>query len=346
MLFLLACSTAEKSPDPDLVTQAAERGLHAVGHAEATVATADPLGEPRELRTSVWYPTTDTDGDDAAYFLGSLSSSGAFEDATPATGPFPLVVFSHGHQGYAENSAFLMEHLASHGWMVVAPDHTGNTLLDGGERDTAIYLQRPRDLTAVMDALAAGELPGPEWDGTAVAMGHSFGGYTVFVLGGATWDVAAMNATCDAGAGGDECSDWSWEWEARFAEGAADARVVGTLAMAPGDYAKLGDDGVAATGPAMLMTGELDPERDADGALYAGVLTGRGDRHLDILGAGHQSFTDFAGQLDDGSTIAPEDGWRVVDAYALAFAQHAIGDATYDGILDGSLVVDEAAVLY
>ncbi len=45
----------------------------------------------------------------------------------PAAGDFPLVIYSHGNGGLRYVSAFLTEHLASHGFVVMAPDHTGNT---------------------------------------------------------------------------------------------------------------------------------------------------------------------------------------------------------------------------
>ena len=44
-------------------------------------------------------------------------------------GPYPLIVFSHGNGGLGVQSFFLTEYLASHGYVVVCPDHTGNSLL-------------------------------------------------------------------------------------------------------------------------------------------------------------------------------------------------------------------------
>lgn len=55
-----------------------------------------------------------------------------------APGPFPLVVYSHGNGGLRYVSAFLTEHLASHGFIVVAPDHVGNTAIDSFAGFTAL----------------------------------------------------------------------------------------------------------------------------------------------------------------------------------------------------------------
>ncbi len=43
-------------------------------------------------------------------------------------GPFPVVLFSHGYGGYPEQSSFLTDHLASWGFVVVAPDHRSRDL--------------------------------------------------------------------------------------------------------------------------------------------------------------------------------------------------------------------------
>jgi predicted dienelactone hydrolase len=232
---------------------------------------------------------------------------------------------------------------------LVSPDHTGNTTFDGSERITSIYLDRARDLSAVTDALDADALPAPAiaWNGEAVAMGHSFGGYTVYALGGAAYDIDSIEASCADGTGGDVCAQWDDTWRQRFSDASGDARFSGIVAMAPGDYSLFGAEGTAQIGvPTLLMTAELDGENDGDGALYRadGVL--RGDRSVLMLGGGHDSFTDFAGKVDTvEETLAPEEGWRIVDAFALAFAWRALGDERFAAVLDGQTIVSDAAVL-
>jgi predicted dienelactone hydrolase len=114
-------------------------------------------------------------------------------DARVRDGVFPLLLFSHGNGGMRSQSPFWCEHLASHGYIVVAPDHTGNcaaTAIDGNlvvfdesKRKQAAE-DRPKDISFlidVMDRLNKGGdsrfLGRIDLDRIGMA-GHSFGGYT------------------------------------------------------------------------------------------------------------------------------------------------------------------------
>ncbi len=143
----------------------------------------------RTLPVEIWYPA-DIDagaGTPNVYDLGSIGEihTAALRDAAPATGTFPLVLFSHGFGGIRFQSYFMTEHLASHGFVVAAPDHVGNTIIDlaslGDEEAIAqSAIDRPLDLRFLLDELLAGEA------GVAVSIdpsrvatsGHSFGGWT------------------------------------------------------------------------------------------------------------------------------------------------------------------------
>ncbi|MCV6627115.1 MAG: dienelactone hydrolase family protein [Cellvibrionaceae bacterium] len=53
---------------------------------------------------------------------------GSYVDApVAAAGPFPVVVMSHGDAGSRYNMQTVCEHLAAHGYIVIAPEHTGNS---------------------------------------------------------------------------------------------------------------------------------------------------------------------------------------------------------------------------
>src|SRR5205807_2035617 len=50
-------------------------------------------------------------------------------DATPdrSSAPYPVILWSHASTGQPWNSTFFTTHLASYGFVVIAPPHPGNT---------------------------------------------------------------------------------------------------------------------------------------------------------------------------------------------------------------------------
>ena len=112
--------------------------------------------------------------------------------------PYPVLLFSHGFGGFPLQSATLTAHLASRGYVVVAPEHPGRRLadllpclfsppLDGCE----IAFEDPaeEDLPAVLDAVdgwAAAEdgfLGGSLDTGLIGLFGHSAGGNSTASVG-------------------------------------------------------------------------------------------------------------------------------------------------------------------
>lgn len=367
LLLLAACgdkagSDSGTSDDTgtaeDLARTLVSPGPHGAGYVETEVSYADPVaglpGEEaagsRTLRLAVWYPSSEeTLGEEIRYggvFLGDDVVEGAAWAEAPAGG-FPVAVYSHGHQGYAEASSFVAAHLASHGWVVLAPDHTGNTTFDGSDRETAIYIQRPHDLSAVLDAALEGELSalgGAELDaGAVVALGHSFGGYGLFAAAGASYD-AALQAECLSGADTSAyCSTMTEAHAEVLATGFSEPRVAAWLPMAPGDFRLFGAAGLAELEtPVVLLSGELDPQVGDNPMQYWEALKQGGTaehRHLEILGGGHQTFTDFSGSLEDfEGLISAEEADPVVLGTVLAAARlHGQGDATVQPVLDGEI---------
>jgi len=329
----------------ELATTLAAPGAWQVGYRTVTVSWSDSLltgGADRELRTSLWYPTADTDGDEALY-QGAFEAEGVFADATLASGPHPVAVFSHGHQAYSEAAGFLMEHLASHGWVVAAPDHTGNLLFDGGDRDTEIYLQRPLDISAVLDWLDApsGDPLEGQLSDTRVGLGHSFGGYTLHAVGGAAYDPATI-AGCDDGT--DFCSTMTPELADRLEQGFSDPRLTLLVSMAPGDYRLFGEGLAEVGGPVVMMSGGLDGATDDIEAFMVPTLDHPDDRWLHLPTLGHNGFTDFAGDLDPAGAEDPETGWETVRGLVLAAVEGHRGAVDAAPLLDGEVAVGDAPV--
>lgn len=161
-------------------------GPHPVG--VVTVELTDAARD-RTLPVEIWYPA-DLDagaGTPNVYDLGSIGEipTAAMRDAAPEAGDLPLVLFSHGFAGIRFQSFFMTEHLASHGYVVAAPDHVGNTITDLGslgdeEAIARSAIDRPLDLLFVLDRLLAGETGvDVSIDPARIATsGHSFGGWT------------------------------------------------------------------------------------------------------------------------------------------------------------------------
>ena len=118
--------------------------------------------------------------------LGASSQS-AVKDARARNDASPLIIFSHGYGGERRQSTFFCCHLASHGYVVAAMDHVGNTttnLISGeaaaGDPDvTQRFIDsRPADASFVLDEMLAGKSGLSLIEDQVGMSGHSFGGWT------------------------------------------------------------------------------------------------------------------------------------------------------------------------
>lgn len=191
-----------------------------VGEAPVGNSTFTLVRGERTLAVEVWYPADRAAADAAAKghsiaefvppgperdalvkllmqlspqgMAGTRTQTSSARDAAPsATSPYPLVVLSHCHNCARFSMFSIAEHLASRGFVVAAPDHAGNTLLDElkGESagiDEAFLEIRVADEKALLDALldpAHEAVPAAirgSIDPTRIgAMGHSYGAATV-----------------------------------------------------------------------------------------------------------------------------------------------------------------------
>lgn len=344
MILLLACApSGEDTAAPAAAVDGLSFPLDApgpfgVGYRTWTVTyTPGPDIPDRTVVVSLWYPTDGSAGaqtNDTMGFVLADTRRDAPLAASAYGGSYPVVVHSHGYQGWSGNSAFLWHHLATHGWLVVVPDHTDNTLFGNVDPlPTAHWFERPLDIRAALDSL-------PDQVGPAAAIdrvllsGHSFGVYTTWAAGGATYDLAEVEARCDAGEIGDgTCTAAE---RAMFTSDLSDDRVVATLPMAGSyDTAWFGETGYhTIQGPVFAMSGsEDDVGADEQWARMTDIpLT-----WIDIAGGCHQTFgIGGCADLDDPT------GQAIVETYSLAWARaQVLGDTdpTVTGILDGSLVV-------
>jgi predicted dienelactone hydrolase len=231
-----------------------------------------------------------------------------------------------------------MRYLASHGWVVVAPEHTGNTLLDtpSPPLPIALWYWRSTDVTEALNVLGA--LPSSDPLGgradtrTAILSGHSFGIHTTWASAGATFDLDAIRPHCNDA---NRCTAADL---AVFARGVGDPRFVAVIPMAGAiDRSYFGPDGHRGVRvPVFSMSGTADRVgADTQFATTAGVDV----TWIEVRGGCHQFFgLGHCDQIDD-ALQGP-----IVGTYALAFARrHLLGDAdpTIAAMLDGSRPVHE-----
>lgn len=196
--LLLACTgdgadSAEAAPSVDPTAA----GAWSVGHRSVVLEDAE-----RPLTVEVWYPTEAAPGNVAvseAFLSGeqqsdyagwlaaadpdcSTATTSAVADAAQAPGgSWPAVVFSHCHTCTRFSSFTIAERLASHGIVVVAPDHAGNTLFDAEPLGLSAHTLEIRRVDGIraLDALLDGTLGVADIDAGAIgAVGHSFGSVT------------------------------------------------------------------------------------------------------------------------------------------------------------------------
>ncbi len=338
VLGLLAACTSPESEPEDFAATLSAPGMYRTGYVELDTTYTDPYGAERTLPLSVWFPTNAVDGDDFRY-RDLFNADGVFSDVDIADGPFPLIVYSHGHRSYAQASGRVVSHLASHGFVVVSPDHMGNLFTDG-DRTTPIYTQRPADLSASLDAVITNpDLSASVDPERVLAMGHSFGGYSAFALAGATYDVDGTTPACLDGRDTSEfCTGMVDADVDRLREGFTDDRIDAVMAMAPGDW-RLFKDGLADINvPTLHMTGDIDPSGSGNEPIWDS-LDGPDATRVDIINGGHLTFTDLSGSSIDPNAVVPqEQGDPIVFAYTLAFARRWTGEQALGPVLAGEVL--------
>ncbi|MGH9231513.1 MAG: alpha/beta hydrolase family protein [Acidimicrobiales bacterium] len=250
-------------------------GRYAVGL--STVQMVDPARADRTLTVDIWYPAhrrSEAPPASLDLVFSRLALPGVLADPQAARGSFPLVVFSHGNGGVRFQSWFLMEALASHGFVVAAPDHAGNTALDAiaGTSDPigVAAANRPRDVSFVIDEItnkldrdAAGPLHRRIDERHIGVVGHSFGGFTALATA------------------------------AGFVDYQPDPRVDAIVPIAPATFGFTDEQLASIDVPTLLMGGTSDTVVPiVPGIVRAwDLISGRPEYRVDLLAAGHNSFT-------------------------------------------------------
>jgi predicted dienelactone hydrolase len=251
-------------------------------------------------------------------------------------GPYPVVVLSHGAGGHWDANFAQVQHLASHGYAVLALEHVGSNTavmkrslrwmanLEAMTRDADEVLGRPRDVSFAIDRAEqwnrSHERLRGRLDPTRVGvLGHSFGAYTTLVVAGMRPALDWLVPTVPPGRG--------------LGPDLRDRRVACGVALSPqgpgepffteASYASLAV-------PLLGISGSRDEQQKArpENRRRAFALWPAGDKHLIWLAnADHTAFSDSTGS---GHAMLPSrsraDVQPVVRAATLAFFDACLKD--------------------
>lgn len=83
------------------------------------------MSNPSVLPRSIWSGLYSGKSDIISYLTGYLRNvkTHSFPNLQPANGTYPLILFNHGLQMFTSQNTLLMEHLASHGYIVASIGH-------------------------------------------------------------------------------------------------------------------------------------------------------------------------------------------------------------------------------
>ncbi len=298
----------------DVTPELSTTGAYSVG-VKTTTITSDSHPQlfsdertARNLTLEIWYPTSQSK-ENAVYENvtrnnHSFSIKGkASRNVEIAKGKYPLVVMSHGYTGYRHLMYYLGEHLASHGYVVAAIDHTGSTNedIDFAKAPYAGFpgtlFNRSRDQQVTLDKLFEHDTFGQHINkDKAGLVGYSMGGYGLLsTLGGCynfspetagrftgvkdseqAKSLAQRLSTCSAGESSNTKPDTRW------AAGVALAPWGGQIPV----FSKTSLEAIAS--PIMYIAGDLDDISGYQGIRWLFENTGsQGTQLLTLHNARH-----------------------------------------------------------
>ncbi len=317
-ILFLACSTPKESPPSVDLTEHSvmEPGPFLTGYRTMNRPLTDPIsGVDHDISLNIWYPATSDSGESANYF-DILSDEEAFTDVPLAQidQPLPLMVFSHGSFLYGASSAFLAKHFASHGWIVIAPDHLNHTLPDFSTTvDISVHYHRPLSNSISIDAIDSIE----EWSDRVntehvILSGFSFGGYDSWTSVNTKLSREGFVEACQSGGLNGDCSEAQFDL---LETGFQDSRFHSIIPMAGASQF----DKILAEGRNDLnvVAFQISGSEDTDSPVEVFENTDRTPLYwLDIAGGCHALFS--VGGCSDIETVL---GQGIIQSYALAFAR-------------------------
>jgi predicted dienelactone hydrolase len=280
----------------------------------------------------------------------------------------PVVVISHGLGSDRSSFAYIAQHLASHGFAVLVPEHPGSNrsqiqaLLAGVASEVAEpteFIDRPLDVTYLLNYLKQQSRTNPTYQALNLKqvgiIGQSFGGYTALTLAGAPINFPQLNLDCR-----DlentlnpslllQCRAQQLEASTPAKNDFRDSRIAAAIALNPITSAILGQDSIRKiTIPTLIVAGSADTVAPAlvEQVQPFNWLTTPDKYLVQLIPGTHFSVigTEETGSIDDAVDLPPEvigpnpeTAQRYAKALALAFFQTYIANnATYRPYLSAS----------
>jgi predicted dienelactone hydrolase len=280
---------------------------------------------PRPVHWTVWYPAAEdavvTDAATREFIIGAIARDADINNTSLS---YPVVLLSHGTGGTAISLSWLAKRLTETGYIVIGPDHHGNTAMESYHpAGFAAWWERAQDLTFALDTLSANSFLAGRMDTNDVtAIGFSLGGYTAMSLLGAITDFELFKEWAHsagmrtgpaefpdlpdrmAGLRAEPSFQQSWARQSRSYKDARARRAI-LLAPAPPIRAFTSKSLTATTEPVVIMVGGADREAPAD--ICAEWLHAKlPNSTLHNLGAdvGHLTFMGLG--TEQGRVRAPE----------------------------------------
>jgi predicted dienelactone hydrolase len=257
--------------------------------------------------------------------------------STAVSSDKPVIVYSHGFSSVRTDLRYLAEHLASHGYALVALEHTGsnstNTDLAFQNKTRLLkpqeVLDRPKDVSFVLDELekinktANNPLQGKLATNNTMVLGYSYGGSTALAIAGAELQLERLKKRCKdqvttlsfgetIQCGAQELPENSYQLR--------DTRVKRAIALSPTTSLLFGDTGLTKVQvPTLILASSADkttPALPEQVAAFAKIPSPKW--LVGILGSTHLSVKDPSTTMDQqGQPNTPFSGGEVVGDKAI-----------------------------
>ena len=264
------------------------------------------------------------------------------------TKPAPLAIITHGFTSSRGDFQYLAEHLASHGYIVLVPEHIGSDAVYKeaflrGELSTTVspieFYSRPQDITTLLDEVEESELNSlVNWQQVGI-FGHSFGGNTALVVAGAPINQERINQECQE----NELSlnaSMLLQCRASFLPpidfDRRDPRIKAVIAINPVTSTALGPESMGKIEiPTMMLGGSKDiaaPFVMEQAHPFLWLKTQ--NKYLGLMAGGTHGYEDNEGATNSSSGLfanpSPKLRRSYLKAMSLAFFESYLGDSQSD----------------